>query len=328
MRPQTELAATRDCHDTTPDPTTINNMKLAALILLSALLAGCAFRPPDHNGKDAPRSASIVPLRAQRPLIGLVLGAGGARGFAHVGVIKALEAAGLEADVVVGASSGALVASFYAAGMKARTLEAMALELEDGDIFDFTLFGPGRVEGARLQDFVNRTLSGRLIERLNKPFAAVAAVQDSGNMAVFNRGNTGLAVRASASVPRYFWPVRINGKYYVDGGVASRVPAALAREMGADVVIAVDISRRPADDADAADVVIRPATVRSRMNDFRHRQANIAAGEAAARAVIGQIRERIDTAALIKARSARASVPCAHGTPAVATTIRPRELAC
>ena len=125
-------------------------VKLTSIILLAGALAGCAFAPANHKGGDAPRTAAIVPLTAQRPLLGLVLGAGGARGFAHVGVIKALEAAGLEADVVVGTSSGALVASFYAGGMKARTLEAMALELEDSDLFDFTMFGPGVVEGARL----------------------------------------------------------------------------------------------------------------------------------------------------------------------------------
>jgi NTE family protein len=287
--------------------TTIDNMKPALLILLFAALSACALAPSDHNGKDAPRSTSIVPLKAPRPVLGLVLGAGGARGFAHVGVIKALEAAGLEADVLVGTSSGALVASLYAAGMKARTLESMALQLEDDEIFDFTLFGPGRVQGVRLEQFVNRLVNGRLIEGLEKPFAAVATHRDSGGMAVFNRGNTGIAVRASASVPSLFWPVLIRGQAYIDGGVASRVPAALARDMGADVVIAVDISRRPADDAEAADVVIRPQAVRSRINDFQHRQTNIAAGEAAARAMLGEIRERLAAAASHKARAVNAS---------------------
>jgi NTE family protein len=299
-----ELACARICLDTTRWKTTIDHMKPALLILLFAALHGCALAPPDHNGKDAPRAVAIAPLKAPRPVLGLVLGAGGARGFAHVGVIKVLEAAGLDADVVVGASSGALVASFYAAGMKAQTLEAMALALEDSDIFDFTLFGPGRVEGARLQQFVNRTLDGRPIESLAKPFAAVATHRDSGGMAVFNRGNTGVAVRASASVPTFFWPVMINGQSYVDGGVASRVPAALARDMGADVVIAVDISWRGAGDADAADVVIRPRAVRSRINDFQHRQANIAAGEAAALAVVAEVRERLAAAAARKALAA------------------------
>lgn len=283
--------------------------KITAIILLAVLLAGCAFAPANHNGGDAPRTAAIVPLKAQRPLIGLALGAGGARGFAHVGVIKALEAAGIEADVVVGASSGALVASFYAGGMKGQQLEALALELEDHQIFDFTVFGPGMVEGTRLQDFVNRTLNGRLIEALGKPFAAVAAEQGSGRLTVFNRGNTGIAVRASASVPKLFWPVTINGQTYIDGGVASRVPASLAREMGADVVIAVDISRRPAGDAETADVVIRPQAVRSRINDFQHRQANITAGEEAANALIERIRESIAAAA---ARKTKAQVAAAR----------------
>lgn len=273
------------------------NIKLFSLILLVAVLGGCAFAPADHNGADAPRSATIVPLKAERPVIGLVFGAGGARGFAHVGVIKALEAAGLEADVVVGASSGALVASFYAGGMKAAALEAMALKLDDQDIFDFTLFGPGRVEGARLQHFVNDTLRGRSIEALMKPFAAVATEAGSRRMAVFNRGNTGLAVRASASVPQLFWPVTINGRSYIDGGVASRVPAALARDMGADVVIAVDISWRSTGDADAADIVIRPQAMRSRINDFKHRRANIDAGEQAAAAMLDDIRAQLAAAA-------------------------------
>lgn len=274
------------------------NMKLKPLLLivLALTFGGCALAPANHEGGDVPRTATIVPLKAQRPVLGLVLGAGGARGFAHVGVIKALAAAGLEADVVVGASSGALVASFYASGMDAQSLEALALKLEDDDIFDFTVFGPGVVRGLRLQEFVNRNLKGRRIEALAKPFAAVATEQGSGRMAVFNRGDTGIAVRASASVPKFFWPVVINGQSYIDGGVASQVPAPLAREMGADVVVAVDISRRPAKDADDADVVIRPQTTRSRINDFQHRQANIAAGEAAANTVIQEIRARLAAA--------------------------------
>jgi NTE family protein len=281
-----------------------NMKKNAVFILLAVVLAGCALTPANHNGGDVPRVAAIVPMKAQRPVVGLVLGAGGARGFAHVGAIKALEAAGIEADVVVGASSGALVASFYAGGLKAAALEALALELEDSQIFDFTLFGPGIVEGARLQDYVNRMLDGRLIEALAKPFAAVAAEQGSGKLTVFNRGNTGIAVRASAAIPGYFWPVRINGSAYVDGGVASRVPAAIARDMGADVVIAVDISRRRGDTGSGdADVVILPRTVRSRVNDFKHRQENIAAGEEAANAAIEDIRERIAAAAARKEKA-------------------------
>ena len=264
-----------------------------AALALTAALAACATSPVDHDGADAPRSERLAPLRAPRPIIGLVLGAGGSRGFAHVGVIKALEAAGIESDLVVGASSGAIVAALYAGGKRAGALEKIALRVEDGDILDFTLFGPGVIEGDRLQAFVNNALGNRPIEALDKPFAAIAAERGSNRMTVFNRGNTGLAVRASASVPGMFWPVIIRGAEYVDGGMASRVPVPVARSMGADIVIAVDVSWRGAADAALADIVIRPPTIRSRITDFDHKLENMAAGEEAARAAIPRIRELI-----------------------------------
>ncbi|MCW5602928.1 MAG: patatin-like phospholipase family protein, partial [Burkholderiales bacterium] len=177
-------------------------VKTFLFALLAVMLAGCAIAPADHDGDGVPRAGQIQPLRAERPLVGLVLGAGGSRGFAHVGVIKALEAAGIDADIVVGSSSGAIVASLYAGGYRAAALEKLALRTEDSDLLDFTLFGPGRIEGGRLQRFVDRALGGRPIEALDKSFAAIAAERDTGRMAVFNRGNTGLAVRASASVPK------------------------------------------------------------------------------------------------------------------------------
>lgn len=174
--------------------------------------------------------------------------------------------------------------------MRAAALESTALEIEDNDLLDFTLFGPGMIEGERLQDYINDMLRNRPIEALQKPFAAVAAERATNRMAVFNRGNTGLAVRASASVPKLFWPVLIRGTEYVDGGLASRVPASVARDMGADIVIAVDVSWRGSIDAQQADIVIRPQTVRSRITDFSHKLANLAAGEEAALAVVSQVK--------------------------------------
>lgn len=273
-------------------------------LALAAALSACATAPVNYVGEDAPRTAQFTPLKSARPVIGLVLGAGGSRGFAHVGVIKALEAAGIEPDLVVGASSGAIVASLYAGGHRSASLEKIALQVEDNDLLDFTLFGPGFIEGDRLQAFVNETLGNRPIEALVKPFAAIAAERETSRMKVFNRGNTGLAVRASASVPRMFWPVIIGGAEYVDGGVASRVPAPVAREMGADIVIAVDVSWRGSADAALADVVIRPPTLRARITDFQHKIANIAAGEEAARATIPRIRELIAAVASAKTRVA------------------------
>lgn len=265
--------------------------RIPLLFLTALLLAGCATTPVNHVAGDAPYAAPLERVSKPRPVLGLVLGAGGSRGFAHVGVLKALEEAGIEADVLVGVSSGAVVASLHAGGFRAAALEAQALEIEDNDLLDFTLFGPGMIEGGRLQDYINQMLGNRPIESLQKPFAVVAAERETSRMTVFNRGNTGLAVRASASVPKLFWPVVIRGTEYVDGGVASRVPASVARDMGADIVIAVDVSWRGSADAQQADIVIRPQTVRSRITDFSHKLANLAAGEEAARAAIPQVRE-------------------------------------
>jgi NTE family protein len=269
--------------------------------LTALLLAGCATAPVNHTAADAPYAAPLQRISKAQPVIGLVLGAGGSRGFAHVGVLKAFEEAGIEADVIVGVSSGAVVAALHAGGMRAAELESTALAIEDNDLLDFTLFGPGVIEGGRLQAYINDTLSNRPIEALQKPFVAVAAERETNRMIVFNRGNTGLAVRASASVPKLFWPVVIRGTEYVDGGVASRVPASVARAMGADIVIAVDVSRRGSTDAQEADVVIRPQTIRTRITDFSQKIANLAAGDEAARDVLPQVRELLARVAEEKA---------------------------
>lgn len=270
--------------------------------ILVGLLAGCATAPVNYTAADAPYAAPLGRTTAARPVIGLVLGAGGSRGFAHVGVLKALEEAGIEADVIVGVSSGAVVAALHAGGMRAAELKAAALEIEDDDLLDFTLFGPGMIQGGRLQDYINETVRNRPIEALQKPFAAVVAERATNRMVIFNRGNTGMAVRASASVPKLFWPVVIRGTEYVDGGVASRVPASVARDMGADIVIAVDVSWRGSADAEKADIVIRPQTIRARITDFSHKLANLAAGEEAAQAVVPQIRELLTRVAAAKSQ--------------------------
>lgn len=275
--------------------------KSLLVAVTAVLLAGCATAPANYTAADAPYAAPLQRVSKPRPVIGLVLGAGGSRGFAHVGVLKAFEEAGIEADVIVGVSSGAVVAALHAGGMRAAELEATALAIEDNDLLDFTLFGPGMIEGGRLQAYINDTLRNRPIEALQKPFVAVAAERETNRMIVFNRGNTGLAVRASASVPKLFWPVVIRGTEYVDGGVASRVPASVARAMGADIVIAVDVSWRGSAEAQQADVVIRPQTIRTRITDFSQKIANLAAGEDAAREVVPQVRELLARVAEEKA---------------------------
>jgi NTE family protein len=290
-------------------------MSRLAPLLAAALLAACTLPPTDYRGAGAPREATIVPLRLDRPVVALALGSGGARGFAHVGVIKALEEAGVEADIVTGASSGAVVAALYASGYRASAIEGIALGVEQSDLVDLTPVGKGWVKGEALQAFVNRMVGDRPIESMPRRFAVVATEAKSWRLTVFNRGDTGLAVRASASVPSVFIPPVINGEEYLDGGLLSPVPVKLARAMGADVVIAVDVSwfaqaRNAAgqdmsqygrsgryalltEELEAADVVVTPRTVRTRLLDFDRKTENILAGEAAARAAVAAIRERI-----------------------------------
>lgn len=275
---------------------------------LALALAGCTTAPREYTELAQPRAAAIAPLRAAGPVVALVLGAGGSRGFAHVGVIKALEAAGIRPEIVVGSSSGSVVAALYAGGNNAQALEAMALGIEDNDLIDVTLFGPGRVQGEALQYYVNNALGNRSIEALDRAFAVVATERATNRMTVFNRGNTGLAVRASSSIPNVFWPVLIDGREYIDGGVSSRVPVPVARSMGADVVIAVDVSWRGSSEVDAADIAIRPATPRTRSLDFSAKIEAIAAGEAATVEAIPAIRARIAAADALKRAGKLAAV--------------------
>jgi NTE family protein len=272
--------------------------------LMTQLIAGCTTAPHEYPELAPPRAAEIKPIRSERPVVALVLGAGGSRGFAHIGVIKVLELEGIRPEVVVGVSSGSVVAALYAGGFSAAALEAMAFKVEDRELIDFTLFGPGRVQGEALQDYVNRALGNRSIEALERSFAVVATERATNRMTIFNRGNTGLAVRASSSIPNVFWPVIIAGTEYVDGGLSSRVPVPVARRMGAQVVIAVDVSWRGSRDVDAADVAIRPETPRTRTLDFSARHESIAAGEEAARDALPLIRERIAQADLVNRQRA------------------------
>ena len=261
-------------------------------VALAASLTG-ALAPAASFDLAPPRAEKLAPMQAERPLIGLVLGAGGTRGFAHVGVIKALEAAGIVPDIVVGVSSGAVVAALYAGGYSAQALEDIAIGLGDYDLIDLTPFGPGRIEGARLQDFINEHLQERPIEALPKRFAVVATDNASRQQTIFTRGNTGIAVRASAAVPGLFWPVRIDGHEYVDGGVTGRVPSPVARAMGADVVISVDVSWRGAAEIDPADIAIRPGITRTNTLDFSVKRQSLIAGEKAAREALPAIRAKL-----------------------------------
>ncbi|MEO6352323.1 MAG: patatin-like phospholipase family protein [Burkholderiaceae bacterium] len=253
--------------------------------------------------------------------IGLALGGGAARGFAHIGVIKALEAQGIVPDIVVGTSAGSLVGALYAAGNNGFALQKMAMEMDEAAISDWSvpLFSKfsGVIKGQGLQNYINKTIRDVPIEKLKKLFGAVATDLDTGLPILFQRGNTGLAVRASSAVPSIFQPVRIGSRTYVDGGLVSPVPAKFARDMGADFVIAVNISSQADVLASAssldvllqtftimgqrinkyelreANVVIQPGLSGMKGNDFNGRNVAIMAGEKATIAVMGEIKSKL-----------------------------------
>ncbi|MEN6585591.1 MAG: patatin-like phospholipase family protein [Sulfuricella sp.] len=255
------------------------------------------------------------------PKIALALGGGAARGFAHVGVIKTLEAHGIVPQIVVGTSAGSVVGALYAGGYGGFDLQKISFQMDEGSVGDWVMPDRGFIKGEQLQNFVNRALQNKPIERLGKTFAAVATDLRSGEQAVFRRGNTGMAVRASSSVPGVFQPVTINGREYVDGGLTSPVPVKVARSLGADIVIAVDISSRPVnakvnDSLDVllqtfsimgqsisqyelaqADVVIRPNTGGIGSTDFEQKHQAIMEGERAALAALPLIRSLIQRGA-------------------------------
>lgn len=284
------------------------------LLSLAAALAACGGR---EARPSAPTPASVVTPAPPPVRIGLALGGGAAKGFAHIGVIKMLEANGIAPAVVAGTSAGSVVGALYASGMDAFALQERAVALDEAKIRDVRLFSGGLVQGQKLQDYVNAQIGNRPIERLALPFAAVSARLDNGERVVFTRGNTGQAVRASSSVPGVFEPARIGGHSYVDGGVVSPVPVDAARQLGADLVIAVDISAKAggtapedmlgivnqsiaimgrgvgAQELGRADVVIRPEVDDIGPADFARRGAAILAGERAALAALPRIRARI-----------------------------------
>ena len=181
----------------------------------------------------------------KKPIIALVLGSGGARGYAHIGVIETLEQHGIKPDLIVGTSAGSIVGSIYASGKSADQLRKIALDMKVGDVRDFKIGLKGFFDGRKVEDYVNKQVGQIPLEKMKIPMYVVATELKNGGKTIFNHGNTGQAVRASVSIPSMFIPTMIQGKEYVDGGLVSPVPVKIAKELGADVVIAVDILAQP-----------------------------------------------------------------------------------
>lgn len=194
-------------------------------------------RPGLLDGERPPMTAP------RRPRVGLALGSGSARGWAHVGVIRTLEQAGIRPDLVCGTSIGALVGAAYAAGELER-FEGWLLGLSIADVLSFmdVRLSGGMIKGERLMEFFRRNFVDRPVEDLAMPFAAVATTLHTGAEVWLREGSTIDAVRASIGLPALFTPVAHHGRLLVDGGLVNPVPVSLARAMGADIVIAVDLS--------------------------------------------------------------------------------------
>jgi NTE family protein len=266
--------------------------------------------------------ASAAGTAPARPRIGLALGGGSARGFAHIGVLKSLDQAGIRADVVAGTSAGALVGAFHAAGWSPWQIEEFALQVKEADMADFASASKrGMLAGDALARIVHERLKGARLEGLRTRFAAVATDLKTGELQLLRQGPVADAVRASCSIPGVFVPKDLNGRELVDGGLVSPLPVRAARQLGADLVIAVDVAARPrrsdftglyevilqsfeimgralADqEALQADLVIRPDTGQYASSDFSVRREMIQAGYEATQAVLPELRRRLDGAA-------------------------------
>lgn len=288
--------------------------------LLAAALVAAALGASGHTHEPpvrplAPHRLEVIHQHAgatsntERP-VALVLGGGGLRGFAHIGVLRALEERGIRPDIVVGTSAGALVGAAYASGATVEQLEAAAMDIDVPALIDLTLDRGGLMRGDEIARWVEGATHGKRIENFPVRFGAVATDLDSGDAVLLAKGAPADAVRASAAVPGATVPVAYPGGYLVDGGVSSLVPVRFAHATGARVVIAVDIHcnadelmalsvpgvlRRSmrlqtcllADsELSAADIVIRADVPMPKLSEASSRQTAMDAGYEAANLVL------------------------------------------
>lgn len=282
---------------------TMNRFLRIGIVLCCLTFSACVTTPPPQPA--APKPAKIA----------LVLGAGSAKGFAHIGVLKVLEAQKVPLHLIVGTSAGSFVGSLYAAGYDAYALQTMAMTIERSDVAELALPDNGFVKGEKLRDFINAKVRNTPMQKLKIPFYAVATNIGSGEGVVFDNGNTGMAVQASCSIPGVFQPARFSGMSYVDGGVVNPLAVDVAKSRGADIVIAVDITsdidqKVPAGIVSTimksveimynrisqipigkADVVIKPKVGFIGAADFTRRHDAILEGEKATLAAIPRINE-------------------------------------
>ncbi len=255
-------------------------------------------------------------------VVGLALSAGAARGYAHIGVLKVLEREGIPINCIAGSSMGAMVGALYAVGISPDRLAKLALNLKRRHWLDITFPRLGLVSGEKLEALLSLLTRGKRIEELSLPLAVVATDLEKGEEVVLTSGSIARAVRASSAIPGIFAPVRYNGRLLVDGGVLNRVPAQVARDLGADVVIAVNVGMELEDGGNRArvngifgvimqsievmqreilkekiieaDVVIQPQVGHIGITQFERAEECIRAGEKAAEELLPQMKALVD----------------------------------
>ncbi|MBC9230028.1 patatin-like phospholipase family protein [bacterium SPL81] len=324
----------------------MKQLKLFTLSLSIMVLAGCQTTSHLKPGiEDAQvqqalnKPFSLIKQKQKRPVVALVLGSGGARGYAHIGVIEVLEQQGIRPDFIVGTSAGSIVGSIYASGKSAAELRDIALKLKANDVRDVSVSLKGFFDGKKVEDYINQQVHNTPLQKLKIPMYVVATELKAGSKTVFNYGNTGQAVRASTSIPSMFVPTKIRDVEYVDGGLVSPVPVDVARDLGADIVIAVDILAQPIhtettnvwglfnqninimqgrlaeEELKDADVVIQPdLREKAHIFDVKGREMTMQAGIDAAQAKLSDIELAIETKKNAKQRDQQ-NLALKAGTP-------------
>lgn len=252
-----------------------------------------------------------------RPKIGLALGSGSARGFAHIGVLQTLLKHQIPIDYIAGSSMGALIGSVYAVHGRMDHLSMGIEKIDKKHYIDFCVPKMGLIKGKKIQEMVSLFTYGKHLEQFQIPMAVIATELGTGKRKIFTKGNAAEAIRASISIPGIFIPYEIQGKHYVDGGVIDRIPVTVVRQMGAHIVIAVDVSPRKFNDDVSSildvimqsfqimetqmkkpteyrsDIMIRPDVERFKPRGFNRLNEIIAEGAHATEMLIPKIKEKI-----------------------------------
>jgi NTE family protein len=213
---------------------------LGAVSCFSALSASASHAVPKNSAKRTPAS------RSRR--VGIALGGGSIHGIAHLGVLKAFAEKGLKFQFIAGTSAGAIVGVLAAAQLPLGQIEQIARRIEWPGMLNLSWSGKGLMQNANLRSSIDTALGGRRLEQLPLAFGAIATDVATGERVIIRKGPAGAAVGASCSIPVIFEPVKIDGRDLVDGGLTEPVPVIAAREMGAEIVIGVDVAFRPSEE--------------------------------------------------------------------------------